>query len=102
MDDADVIDLTEDCDITTSKQPETPHINTGDELQFPMHLFVKSEGECVDQLPHHIDGFKLYKIKCSQQEWVEKSQDLWHFKMNTSRRKDLISTRKVGSCLGSL
>ena len=67
-----------------------------------MHLFVKSEAECVDELPHEIDGFKLYKIKCSQQEWVEKSQDLWHFKMNTLRRKDLIGTRKVGRCLGSL
>ena len=100
MDDADVIDLTEDCNITTSKHPETPHNNTGDELQFPMHLFIKSEAECVDQLPHDIDGFKLYKIKCSQQEWVEKSQDLQHFKMNTSRRKDLIGTRKVGRWLG--
>ena len=70
--------------------------------KFPMHLFVKSEAECVDELPHDIDGFKLYKIKCSQQEWVEKSQDLQHFKMNTSRRKDLIGTRKVGRCLGSL
>ena len=68
MDDADVIDLMEDCDITSSKHPETPHNNTGDELQFPMHLFLKTEGECVDQLPHDIDGFKLYKIKCSQQE----------------------------------
>ena len=67
-----------------------------------MHLFVKSEAECVDELPHDIDGFKLYKIKCSQQEWVEKSQDLWHFKMNTLRRKDLIGTRKVGRCVGSL
>ena len=68
VDDADVIDLTEDCDITTSEHPETPHNNTGDELQFPVHLFVKSEAECVDQLPHDIDGFKLYKIKCPQQE----------------------------------
>ena len=23
-----------------------------------MHLFVKSEAECVDELPHDIDGFK--------------------------------------------
>ena len=67
-----------------------------------MHLFVKSEAECVDQLPHDIDGFKLYKIKCSQQQWVEKSQDLQHFKMNTSRKKDLIGIRKVGRCQGSL
>ena len=46
-----------------------PHNNTGDDLQFPMHLFLKTEGECVDELPHDIDGFRLYKIKCSQQEW---------------------------------
>ena len=102
MDNADVIDLMEDCKSTTSKHQEMPHNNTGDELQFPMDLFLKTEGECVDELPHDIDGFKLYKIKCSQQEWVEKSKDLWHFKMNTLRRKDLIGTRKVGRCLGSL
>ena len=102
MDDADVIDLTEDSDSTASEHPEMPHNNTGDDLQFPMHLFLKTEGECVDELPHDIDGLKLYKIKCSQQEWVEKSKDLHHFKMNTSRRKDLIGTRKVGRCQGSL
>ena len=102
VDDADVIDLLEDCDSTASEHPEMPHNNSGDNLQFPMHLFHKTEGECVDELPHDIDGFKLYKIKCSQQEWVEKSKDLWHFKMNTSRRKDLIGTRKVGRCQGSL
>ena len=28
-----------------------------------MHLFVKSEAECVDELPYDIDGLKLYKIK---------------------------------------
>ena len=54
------------------------------------------------KLPHDIDGFKLYKIKCSPQECVQKSQDLWYFKMNTSRRKELLGTRKVGRCLGSL
>ena len=102
LDDADVIDLTEDSDITTSKHPKTAHNGTSDELQFPMHLFVKSEAECVDELPHDIDGLKLYKMKCSQQEWVEKRQDLWQFKMNMSRRKDLIGTRKVRRCQGSL
>ena len=102
IDDADVIDLTEDCDITTSAHSEQTNNNIGEELQFPMHLFLKTKGECVDELPHDIDGLKLHKIKCSQQEWVGKSQDLRHFKMNTSRRKNLIGTRKVGRCLGSL
>ena len=88
--------------MTTSKQPESPHSNTSDELQFPMLLFINTEAECVDELSHDIDGFKLYQIKCSPQEWVQKSQDLQYFKMNTSRRKELIGMRKVGRCLGSL
>ena len=85
------------------EQSDSLQNNTSDnELQFPMHLFLKTEAECVDELPHDIDGFKLYKIKCSPQEWVQKSQDLMYFEMNTSRRKELIGTRKVGRCLGSL
>ena len=69
LDDADVIDLTDDSEMTTSEQPESLQNNTSDnELQFPMHLFINTEGECVDELPHDIDGFKLYKIKCLQQE----------------------------------
>ena len=88
--------------MTTSEQAESPHSNTSDELQFPMLLFINTEAECVDELSHDIDGFKLYQIKCSPQEWVQKSQDLQYFKMNTSRRKELIGMRKVGRCLGSL
>ena len=102
LDDADVIDLTDESEMTTSKQPESPQNNTSDELQFLMHLFINTEAKCVDELPHDIDGFKLYKIKCSPQEWVQKSQDMQYFKMNTLRRKELIGTRKVGRCLGSL
>ena len=99
----DVIDLTDDSEITTSEQPESLQNNTSDnELQFPMHLFINTEAECIDELPHDINGFKLYKIKCSPQEWVQKSQDLRYFKMNTSRRKELIGTRKVGRCLVGL
>ena len=67
-----------------------------------MHLFLKTDCALVDELPHDINGFKLYKIKCSPQEWLQKSQDLRYFKMNTSRRKDLIGTRRVGICIGSL
>ena len=80
LDDADVIDLTDDFQMTTSQQPELPHSNTSDELQFPMHIFINTEAECVDELPHDIDGFKLSQIKCSPQEWVQKSQDLWYVK----------------------
>ena len=93
----DVIDLTDDSEMTASEQLDSLQNNTSDnELQFPMHLFLKTEAEWVDELPHDINGFKLYKIKCPPQEWVQKSQNLRCFKMNTSRRKDLIGVRKVG------
>ena len=66
-----MIDLTDDSEMTTSEQPESLQNNTSDnELQFPMYLFINMEAECVDELPHDINGFKLYKIKCSPQEWV--------------------------------
>ena len=89
--------------MTTSEQSDSLQNNTNDnELQFPMHLFLKMEAEWVDELPHDINGFKLYKIKCSLQIWVQKSQDLRYSKMNTLRRKDLIGTRKVRRYIRSL
>ena len=73
LDDADdVVDLTDDSEMTTSEQSDLLQNNISDnELQFPMHLFLKTEAEWVDELPHDINGFKLYKIKCSPQEWVQ-------------------------------
>ena len=104
LDDADdVTDLTDDSEMTTSEQSDSLQKNTSNnELQFPMHLFVWMADEWVDELPHDIDSFKLYKIKCSPREWVQKSQDLRSFKMNTLRGKDLIGMRKVGRCIISL
>ena len=99
----DVTDLTDDSEMTTSEQSDSLQNNTSDnELQFPMHLCLKMEAEWVNEVPHDINGFKLHKIKCSPQEWVQKSQDLRYFKMNTLRRKELTETRKVGRCIRSL
>ena len=56
----------------------------------------------MDDLPHDIDGLKLYKIKCSPQEQLQKSQDLRYFKIYSSRRKDLIGTRTLGRCIRNL
>ena len=104
LDDADdVIDLTDDSEMTASQQPDSLKYNTSNnELQFHTHLFVDTGAEWVDNLSHDIDGLKLYKIKCSPQEWVQKSQDLRNFKMHSSRRKDLLETGKFGRCIGNL
>ena len=56
----------------------------------------------TDDLPHVIDELKLYRIRCSPQEWVQKSQDQRYLKIHSLRRKDLIGTRKVGRCISNL
>ena len=86
----DVIDLTDDSEVTTQQSDSFQNNTSFNELQSPTHLFVNTAAEWMDDLPHDIDGFKLYKIKCSPQEWVQKSQVLRHFKMHSSRRKELI------------
>ena len=59
----------------TAEQSDSLQNNTNDnELQFPMHLFLKTEAEWIDKLPHDINGFKLYNIKCSPQEWFRKAR----------------------------
>ena len=56
---------------TTILQPGLVQYNTSNNwLQFPTHIFVNIAAEWVDDLPHSVDGLKLYKIKCSQREWV--------------------------------
>ena len=55
----DVIDLTDDSEMTSSQQSDSLQNNTSNnELQFPMHLF-KTTYEWVDELPYDINGFKL-------------------------------------------
>ena len=99
----DLIDLTDDSEMTTSQQLDSLQNNTSNiELQLPTHLFVKTAAEWVDDLPHDINRFKLYKIKCSPQEWVQKCQDLRYIIVYSSRRKDLIGTRMFGRCIGNL
>ena len=69
----DVIDLTDDSEMITSQQSTHFKNTSNNELQFPTHLFVNTAAEWVDDLPHDTDGFKLYKMKCSLQEWVQKN-----------------------------
>ena len=97
-----MIDLTDVSEMTAGQSDSLQNNTSDNELQFPMHLFLKMEAEWEEELPYDINGFKLYKIKCSPQEWVQKSQDLRYFKMNTLRRKELIGMRKVGRCIRSL
>ena len=100
LDDTHVIDPTDDSEMTTFLQPDSLQYKTSsNKLQFPNHLFVDTAAERVDDLPHDVDQLKLYKIKYSPQELVQKSQDLRYFKMHSSRRKDVIEQGRVEGAL---
>ena len=46
--------------------------------------------ERVDDLPEDIDGMKIFKMKSSPKDWIQKMYDLRFFKMHSSNRKGLI------------
>ena len=91
-----VIDLTDDSEMTTAQLPDYIQYNTSN------NLFVNTTSAWLDDLPHNIDGLKLYQIKCFPQELVQRIQNLRFFKMHSSRRKDLIETSKVRRCIRNL
>ena len=62
--------------------------------KFPIHLFVNVGAEWVDDLPHDIHGLKLYKIKFSPWEGVQKSPGS-EVLQEAFLEKDLIRARKV-------
>ena len=76
QDDADeVIDLTDDSDMTAIQQPVLVQYNTSNnELQLPTHFFVNIATEWVEYLPQDIDGLKIYKIKCLPRVRVKKNR----------------------------
>ena len=55
----------------------------------------------VEQLPWHIDGNVIYKMKCEEDFWIESVYDGCWWKVVQSSRKDLQDERKFATCLGS-
>ena len=88
-----VIDLTNDSE-TTFMQHHVycPYNNTIMTCNSQLTYLLKRGPEKVDDLPEHIDDMKIFKMKCSLREWVQKTCDLQFFKMHSSRRKGLIGT----------
>ena len=103
-DDTDeVTDLSENSDMTVMQQLEmVPYNTSNNKLHFPTNVFVNIAPEWVVELPQDIDGMKIYKIECLSTKWVQKSQYLKYFKKHSSKRKDLIGTRKFGRCIRNL
>ena len=96
----EVINLT-DSEVSNMQWPDKFQYKGGD-VQLPTHLFTWITPEWVEYLPGDIDGMKIFKIKSLPNDRVERTHDLRHFKMHSSRRKGLLGMRMVGRCIGNL
>ena len=56
----------------------------------------------VEEIPWAVDGDNIYKIKCSENEWLNKYKDGRSFFIKESSQSDLKGKRKIGKCLGSM
>ena len=76
LDDADgVIDLSDDSKMAISQQLESLQNNSSNnELQFPIHLSVKTTAEWVDELPHDIDGLNYRKLNVHHKNGFRKAR----------------------------
>ena len=71
---------------------------------FNMAKYKDIVPEVVDQLPHELDGLKLYIMDCSDSEgdsWQRKYKDGRYFQLNTSKKKDFRGQRRIGKCQGN-
>ena len=58
--------------------------------------------EHMHKLPWDIDEDHHFQMKCTKDQWVDKSEDERWFNMHTSSRKGLNGKRKTRHCIGSL
>ena len=56
----------------------------------------------VEEILWAVDGDNIYKIKCSENDWLDKYKDGRSFFIKESSRSDLKGKRKIGKCLGSM
>ena len=64
--------------------------------------FNNVQPEYVDKIPWDISGIHIYKIKCSEDQWVDRAKDGRWWVVNTSSRKGFNGFRRTGYCKGSL
>ena len=57
--------------------------------------------DIIEEIPWGIDGDHIYKIKCSEDEWISKYEDGRYFFLKDSSHTDLVGKHKFGKCLGS-
>ena len=66
------------------------------------YRYIATDIEKVEKLPWDVDGEHCFQMKCTKDQWVDKSKDGWWFNMHTSSRKGFHGKQKMGQCIGSL
>ena len=66
------------------------------------YRYIATDIEKVKKLPWDVDGEHCFQMKCTKDQWVDKSKDGRWFNMHTSSRKGFHGKQKTGQCIGSL
>ena len=66
-----------------------------------MSLLKEVMPQEVEELPWDIDGNIIFKIKCTEDFWIDSVSDGCWWKVVQSSRKDLEGERKFATCMGS-
>ena len=91
-------------DIST---PTSDHTNYEDEdasipteEEFPTWLYKNINAKNVEQIPDLIDGFKLYVVNTTLEDYSDDTADLQYFNMKTSSKAKYAGIQKGGVCQG--
>ena len=55
----------------------------------------------VEEIPWDINGDRVYKVKCTEENWIDTYEDGHWFFLRNSTRNGLKGYRRTGKCLGS-
>ena len=55
----------------------------------------------VEEIPWGLDGDNIYKIKCTEDDWIQKYEDGHWFYLRNSTHDGLLGKRRTGKCYGS-
>ena len=65
---------------------------------FPTWLYNNINAQYVQQVPDLINGFKLYVVDTTLEDYSDDTADLWYFDMKTSSKIKYAGIRKGGIC----
>ena len=68
---------------------------------FPTWLYNNIDAQYVQQIPNLINGFKLYVVDTTLEDYSDDTADLRYFVMKTSSKIKYAGIRKGGICQGS-